>query len=333
VNEHAPGQPGEAGQADERHLFTVFTPTYNRAHTLCRVYESLAAQTYRDFEWLIVDDGSTDDTEFLVRGWQAEAAFPIRLIRQEHGGKHVAFNRGVREAHGELFLTLDSDDACVPNALERFRHYWYGIPEEQRTGFSAVTGRCRTQDGKLIGPPFSTDPLDSDSLEMAYRYGMAHEKWGFQRTDVLRRFPFPEDVEGNYVPESYVWHRIARHYRTRYVNEALRVYWTEGESLLRQTDSGHNAAARRAYYLFVLNTEMDWFRYAPKRFYKTAVQYARFSQHAGIGAWRQLADVKPLSARALYVAAAPLARLMYARDTRSRRRMPSTSSRDEAVST
>lgn len=331
MNGQALEQTAGTDRPEERYLFTVFTPTYNRANTLGRVFESLAAQTLRDFEWLIVDDGSSDDTESLVRGWQERNEFPIRYIRQDHGGKHVAFNRGVREAHGRLFLTLDSDDACVPNALERFKAHWEGIPEEQRERFSAVTGLCRTQDGKTVGRPFPTDPLDSDSLEMAYRYRMAHEKWGFQRTDVLRQFPFPEDVEGNYVPESYVWHRIARHYKTRYVNDALRIYWTEGESLLRQTDPGHNAGARRVYYLFVLNTEMDWFRFAPKRFFKTAVQYARFSYHAGLGFWRQFRDVKPLSAKALFLAAAPMARVLFARDARSRPTAPAPS-QDEAVS-
>ena len=92
------------------HLFTVFTPTFNRAHTLGRVYASLRAQTYTDFEWLIVDDGSTDGTEELVRGWMAEAPFPLRYLTQVHGHKKAAFNRGVREANGELFVALDSDD-------------------------------------------------------------------------------------------------------------------------------------------------------------------------------------------------------------------------------
>src|SRR5690242_19362698 len=102
-------------------LFTVFTPTYNRAHTIERVYRSLCTQNCRDFEWLVVDDGSTDGTEALIRQWQHEAEFPIRYFWQPNAGKHVAMNRGVAEASGSLFLTLDSDDACVPWALERLR--------------------------------------------------------------------------------------------------------------------------------------------------------------------------------------------------------------------
>src|SRR5437762_2817315 len=97
-------------------IFTVFTPTYNRAGTLPRVYESLKAQTFRDFEWIIVDDGSADSTQELVQSWIGDLDFPIRYFRQQNQGKHVAVNLGVKEARGEFFLNLDSDDACVPEA-------------------------------------------------------------------------------------------------------------------------------------------------------------------------------------------------------------------------
>lgn len=98
--------------------FTVFTPTYNRAHTLLRVFSSLQAQTFQDFEWLIVDDGSTDGTEELIKHWGSESHFPVRYFKQENRGKHVAFNRGVREATGQFFLPLDSD----PNPRVVGRH-------------------------------------------------------------------------------------------------------------------------------------------------------------------------------------------------------------------
>src|SRR5947209_20534442 len=105
-------------------LFTVFTPTYNRRHCLNRVYESLLAQTFRDFEWLIIDDGSNDDTASLVQQWQNEAAIRIRYELQPNQGKHVAFNRAVQLAAGECLVPLDSDDRCVPIALERLNQRW-----------------------------------------------------------------------------------------------------------------------------------------------------------------------------------------------------------------
>ena len=116
-----------------RYVFTVFTPTFNRSLTLRRVYESLRLQTFRDFEWLIVDDGSTDCTKELVEKWRTESSFPIRYIYQENRGKPAAFNQGVQKAQGELFLTLDSDDACVPQALERLKYHWIASRRKKRT--------------------------------------------------------------------------------------------------------------------------------------------------------------------------------------------------------
>ena len=101
------------GAEPESYTFTVFTPTYNRAATLARVYESLQRQTFTDFEWIIVDDGSTDETAELVQQWRSESSFPIRYIWQPNQGKHVAFNRGVELARGELFLPHDSDDESL----------------------------------------------------------------------------------------------------------------------------------------------------------------------------------------------------------------------------
>lgn len=175
-----------------KYTFTVFTPTFNRAHTLHRAYESLKAQTFRDFEWLIVDDGSNDNTKALVEKWQMEASFPIRYIFQENQGKHVAFNHGVELAEGELFLTFDSDDACVPVALERFKYHWDNIPLNEQNNFSAVTALCKDQKGTLVGDKFPLDITDSDSLEIRYKYKVKGEKWGFHRTDILKQFPFPD---------------------------------------------------------------------------------------------------------------------------------------------
>jgi glycosyltransferase involved in cell wall biosynthesis len=190
------------------YVFTVFTPTQNRARTLPRVYESLSAQTFRDFEWLVVDDGSTDETQSLVEQWREEAALSIRYVYQEHQGKHVAFNRAARESRGELFLNLDSDDRCVPHALERLKHHWDSIPDDRRAAFSSVTVHCMDPQGKLIGDMFPRDVTDSDPLEIRYRFHVRGEKWGFQRTDVMRQYPFPEMPAGSYVAEDIVWSRI-----------------------------------------------------------------------------------------------------------------------------
>lgn len=297
------------------HCFTVFTPTYNRAHTLDRVYTSLEAQTFRDFEWLIVDDGSTDGTPALVEQWRQQARFPIRYVRQENRGKHIAFNTGVREAHGELFLPLDSDDACVPHALARFREHWDAIPAERREQFSAVTALCKDQHGQLVGSRFPASVVDSNSLEIHYRFHVTGEKWGFHRTDVLREFPFP-DLGATYVPESVVWGRIARRYATRFVNDVLRIYYTGAPSLMFGHAPSRNAVGGRLQHLTVLNEQLDYLRNAPVEFFASAAHYARFSFHLGAPIGRQFKAIETAGGRLLWSLAAPTGWMLYRRDVR-----------------
>ena len=185
-------------------MFTVLTATYNRAHTLGRVWESLRAQTLHAFEWVVVDDGSTDGTADLVRGWTAQAPFPVRYLRQENKGKHVAVNRGVEAAAGEMIVILDSDDACLPTALERFAFHWRSIPMERRNEFYAVVCHCADPRGLRVGDPFPAHVVDARGLDARYLWKVRGEKWGTVRTDLMRAFPLPEQPERTYVPESIV---------------------------------------------------------------------------------------------------------------------------------
>jgi glycosyltransferase involved in cell wall biosynthesis len=113
-------------------LITVFTATFNRYNELKRVYECLKLQTYHDFEWIIVNDGSSDNTDELVNTWISEKLLDIKYYYQPNQGKHIAFNYGVRVALGTMFVNLDSDDVIVPNALELFVKYWDEIGENNQ---------------------------------------------------------------------------------------------------------------------------------------------------------------------------------------------------------
>ncbi len=294
--------------------FTVFTPVYNRAHTLHRVYDSLVSQTFRDFEWLVVDDGSTDASGDLVRAWAGEADFSIRYIRKENGGKHTATNIGVSEALGRFFLTLDSDDACLPEALERLLYHWNSIPEESRDSFSAVTALCMHPDGTIEGTTYPESPFDSDSLQSNYRLGIQGEKWGFQRTDVMRRYPYPEFPGERFVPESLVWNRIAREYRTRYVNEALRIYYPESDSL---SSSVLAIRARSPEGTSLMYNELSTAPIPLSDRVKAVINYLRFSLHGRKSAVRILKNtLHPLAGLCLL----PAAYLLFLRDRKKLRR-------------
>ncbi len=271
------------------YTFTVFTPTYNRAHLLPRVYESLKQQTFRDFEWLVVDDGSKDNTREIVEQWQGTTDFPIRYVAQPNGGKHTAVNRGAREAQGRLIAILDSDDWYLRQALERFLHHWNAIPISEQSGFVGVTGLCSYPSGQLIGSRFPDDVFDSDAIDLRYRHKVQGEKSGVVRTDVLRQFPYPENV-GKYISESVVWNRIAKQYKTRFVNEVLTVKEFQPGGI---TQDGRLLQVRNAKASLLTCQEMLALadRLPLQERVRTYANYVRHSLHQGISFARQIAQV------------------------------------------
>ncbi len=298
-------------------LFTVFTPTFNRAHTLHRVFESLQAQTCSDFEWLVIDDGSTDDTPALMARYQSEARFSIRYLREPHRGAHHVHNLALREARGQLSIKLDSDDGCVPEALARLKYHWENIPAGRRESFSGVTGLCRDQNGQLVGSRFPSDPLDCSAAELEYRHKVRGEKWGFLRVDVLRQYPYPEDVPGNFIPESYIWCQVSKLYLTRHINEELRIYWTDAPSLVHGPSSPRtNAEGHRLMFKMVLDLESGWFFTAPLRLLRAAAQYSRFAFLRGLGLAAQFRGLKSFGGRLLWLAALPVGYVLWRRDCR-----------------
>jgi len=287
------------------YTFTVFTPTYNRAHLLQRVYNSLKQQTFTDFEWLVIDDGSTDNTEELIIHWQKEAHFPIRYIKQSHGHKKVAHNRAVREAKGKFFLPFDSDDECVPHTLERFIFHWESIPKDKQEEFVGVTVLCMDEKGNVIGDYFPCEKyFDSNTLDIFYRFGVRGEKWGINRVDVLRQYPFPENIPGH-VPEGIAWNSIACKYKTRFVNEILRIYHTEHtERIMRPSSAKQYAAGHYIWMEQILGKEIKYFRFRPIYFLKIARNWTRFGIHSRLLSWENFREKNTL-AKILIVLAFP----------------------------
>jgi glycosyltransferase involved in cell wall biosynthesis len=198
---------------------TVCTPTYNRAHTLPRLHESLCAQTFRDFEWLVVDDGSTDDTAEVVAGLAAASPFHVEYRHQENAGKHIALNRAAEVSRGTFLAIVDSDDWYLPSCLERLMHHWETIPDP--SGFAEVQGLCADPDGEALGDPYPLDVFDSDYFTLTQVLRLRGDRAGMIRVDVLRAHPFPEEFRSMLVPEAIVLNRIARRYRIRGFNEVI----------------------------------------------------------------------------------------------------------------
>ena len=254
---------------------TVFTPSYNRAGTLNRVYESLVSQTYRNFNWIIVDDGSHDNTREVVEQFIEEADFEIKYIYKENGGKHTAINRALKETEAELFLIADSDDSFCPDALEVFINTWDSIPQEVRPQYKGVIARCyNAETGEGIGA-FPEKVFDSNDLDALFKLKLRFEKWNIVRTDVMKEFAFPEPNEKlKFYPETVIWCRMARKYKTRYVDEPLRGYYRDQEnSLVTQAD----ARSRETIYLwqYYINEAMDYLWKSPKYFLQAVIGFSR----------------------------------------------------------
>ncbi|MBR1594876.1 MAG: glycosyltransferase family 2 protein [Alloprevotella sp.] len=201
-------------------MITIFTPAYNRARLLPRLYQSLCRQTRKDFEWLIVDDGSTDDTEAVCRQFTGEG-FPVRYFRKENGGKQRAINYAVSRAEGEWFIILDSDDYLTDNAVELVLPHLAAIRDD--ASFAGVMGVERSTTGVISGGERTYTTLDTDMLSFRTRYGISAESTEVLRTSVMREFPFPEFEGEKFVQEAVVWNRIARRYKCRYINEVLQI--------------------------------------------------------------------------------------------------------------
>lgn len=202
-------------------MITIFTPTYNRASFLPTIYQSLLAQTCKEFEWVIVDDGSSDDTEVIVRDLKATHSdtFPINYIYKPNGGKHTAINKGVATAKGELFWMLDSDDSLPADAVATVANAYKDMKDTPN--LAGVCGLMKHHDGQLIGSGFPMDKFVANSIELRYRYHVIGDLMEVFCTKVLREFPFPEIAGERFCPEVLIWNRIAQKYSLYCINRPI----------------------------------------------------------------------------------------------------------------
>lgn len=200
-------------------LITVFTPTYNRANLLIRLYESLKVQTFHDFEWIVVDDGSVDNTEYIVNSFILDGIIPINYIKQSNGGKHRAINRGVNKAKGELFFIVDSDDKLPSQSLERVAFFYNQIRNDSH--YAGVCGLRSYFNGNQIGGEQHFDTIDCSLLDIRHKYNIKGDMAEVVRTEVMRQYPFPEFQGEKFCPEALVWNRIAQSYVMRYFHESI----------------------------------------------------------------------------------------------------------------
>lgn len=233
-------------------LLTIFTPTYNRGYLLKRLYESLKNQDDLDFEWVVVDDGSSDDTESIVRKWViAEKLFTIKYMKQENGGKHRAINTGVQIAKGKMFFIVDSDDYLSIDAVRKIKNTEKRMRKaNENINIAGIAkGRCYS-DGRAIGETFMQEYIYASSLERN-KYNIKGDKAEIFYLDILKRYPFPEFEGEKFMEEAYIWNRIAEDgYVLRWDNDLI--YYCEYlEDGLTRAGKKKYASSPRGYALYV----------------------------------------------------------------------------------
>ena len=210
---------------------TLFTPAFNRAYILETLYRSIQRQTFRDFEWLIIDDGSTDKTEELVKSWIEEPnTFPIRYEKVENGGKCRAINRALDLARGELFFTIDSDDYLTDDALVKIAEWERKLPKDKE--YCGVSGNLGTSETKTPNRFFDARFHEGDLLD---RYGLADGERAFAfYTQVHRQYKYPVFPDEKFMTEAVAYNRMAHDgYMMRYYNDIVCIYEYREDGLTR----------------------------------------------------------------------------------------------------
>lgn len=244
---------------------TIFTPAYNRAHTIGRTYESLCRQTCKDFEWLVVDDGSSDNTRELVEGWINEGKIRIRYIYQKNQGMHGAHNTAYDNITTELNTCIDSDDYMPDDAVEKIVGRWKSLTDEQRAIYAGMVGLdIDDKHKKVIGSEFPKG-LTETTLSAYYNNGGTGDKKLVYRTDVVNKYPRYPIFEGErYVGLAVLYTMIDQDYKLLVMNEPLvvveyqldgssfnmyRQYWNNprGFSYLRKVDMKYALSFKRKF--------------------------------------------------------------------------------------
>ena len=211
-------------------ILTVFTPAYNRDYSIHLCYESLCRQTSKDFVWLVVDDGSTDNTAQLIHEWQSkDNGFEIRYVYKKNGGMHTAHNTAYANMDTELSVCIDSDDYMTDDAVEKIVNCWKEHGSEKYAGIIALD---IFENGEVIGLPLETDRFDT-TLWGYYSRGGKGDKKLIYRNDVMNKYPpYPEFEGEKYVSLAYKYEKADKEYTMIILNEPVCVveYQADGSS-------------------------------------------------------------------------------------------------------
>ena len=249
------------------HLITVFTPTFNRKELLSRLYVLLQKQTFKDFLWLVIDDGSSDGTGDLVKEWISEELLDIKYIYKENGGKHKAFQIAYQICDTKYITDFDDDDIYFENCLEVFIDTWAEIEKFGLNNIGSIRALTIGSDGKVVGEPgfnITGGYKDVNYLQYQFCGGIKFENVSCIRMDAYRKtnfFYFDEFFLGekvSFVYEDVFWARFAKKYDSRYLFIPVREYYNSPISITRGTKNKKRTWLSRAYSMSLILNEFAY---------------------------------------------------------------------------
>lgn len=299
--------------------FTIFTACFNSEPFINRLYESLKAQSYTDFEWLIIDDYSQDGTRNILEVIKNEAPFDVRIFYND-SNKMIASccNFAVKNALGEFFLFLDHDDELLPHALERFDNIWNSIPIAEKASLAGMMSNCQDQHGNFVDDELPNKPVITDFYSMYYEKGIQGEKFFCYLTCIIRENNF--STVDRYVPENVMLLNISDKYDTYFFNENLRIYHIKQdnhESLADRLADGWKIAfpkGMRHAKLEDINRRSHKMLYKPILFFKTIVNYIRFGMHGEIPFSQSMNDIDNRLIKFFLIPLTAIAIILYLHD-------------------
>lgn len=301
--------------ADEtyQYKFTVFTPVFNCEKSIEGVHESLINQTYKNFEWLIINDGSTDKSHETINHLIKASPLSINYINNiENQHKMSCFLQAISLAKGELLLTFDGDDECIPDALNIFYEEYFNIPDNLKDKVCAVTSLCQDQFGNRVGDKFPSDPYFSNTFKSQAIDGIEGEKWGFTKTSVLKGIWVNNQIfSKGYIPESIIWYLIAKEgYITKYINETLRIYHLDVENSITSTSINKRAYGSAINCIAGFNWFFSKYHFkTPKFFFKNLYVLLRASKYLSYSLKDYLKAIDSKVVKLLIVISWPLRKL------------------------
>lgn len=227
---------------DNEHIpqVSIITSNYNRREVLLRCMKSVEAQTYRDIEYIVVDNGSSVSFDDIMEQFMEEATIPVMFIKRSSGlGPHTGRNSAIRQARGQYLSMIDSDDEYLPNAMEVLVKAWNNIPAEKRNEYREVVALCQNEFGKLLGQKFPSNINQlsrKETRRICLRPEYQCEHANMSRTILLKENPFQEPEGVNYVSELAVWYKLDKSYKSYYLDDIVKRYYTGSSDSITNHD-------------------------------------------------------------------------------------------------